>query len=167
MLSRTQSALQNLAIYGLGDVATSIADLLLLPIYTRFLSPEDYGVIAMLLMIEAVAKILFRWGVDTAFMRMYYDCPDQRRGSGWPARSSASCWPYGDAAAGRLARRRGSAAAFRRDARPLISLVILNTFVVGFYFIPLQVLRINEQSRTFIALVFARSVGTLLCVSSS
>src|SRR4029078_10897094 len=49
-----------------------------------------------------------------------------------------------------------------RENATLITLVILNTFVVGFYFIPLQVLRINEQSRTFIALVFGRSVGTLL-----
>ena len=31
----------------------------------------------MLLTIEAVAKIVFRWGVDTAFMRLYYDCADQ------------------------------------------------------------------------------------------
>jgi hypothetical protein len=53
---------------------------LLLPIYSRYLSPSDYGLIAMLLTVEAVTKIAFRWGVDTAFVRMYYDC-------------SSSCWP--------------------------------------------------------------------------
>ena len=77
MLDRIRNLFRNLAIYGFGDVATSIVSLLLLPIYTRYLTPSDYGVIAMLLTIEAVAKVLFRWGVDTAFMRLYYDCADQ------------------------------------------------------------------------------------------
>ena len=43
----------------------------------------------------------------------------------------------------------------------LIRLVIANTFVAGFYFIPFQVMRIGERSAQFIALVFARSAGTL------
>jgi O-antigen/teichoic acid export membrane protein len=77
VFSRIKNLFQNLAVYGLGDAATSIASLLLLPIYTRYLTPEDYGVITMLLMVEAVAKVTFRWGVDTAFMRLYYDCKDQ------------------------------------------------------------------------------------------
>ena len=63
---------------GRGDVATSIVSLLLLPVYTRFLTPSDYGVIAMLLTVEAGGKIIFRWGVDTAFIRLYYDCADQK-----------------------------------------------------------------------------------------
>src|SRR5262245_35725738 len=68
----------NLAVYGVGDVATNIVSFLLLPIYVRFLSPEDYGVISLLLTIEAASKILFRWGVDASFMRLYYDCRDER-----------------------------------------------------------------------------------------
>ena len=78
MLARITSLFRNLAIYGLGDVATSIVSLLLLPVYTRFLTPSDYGVIAMLLTVEAGGKIIFRWGVDTAFIRLYYDCADQK-----------------------------------------------------------------------------------------
>lgn len=165
MLARLKGLFRNLAVYGMGDVATSIASLLLLPVYTLYLSPEEYGVIAMFLIIEAVAKILFRWGVDTAFMRMYYDCPDraarQKLAStifgflltingtlllaGIVAAPWLSTWLLGGT-----------------DYAVLISLVILNTFVVGFYFIPLQVLRINEQPRTFISLVFSRSISTLL-----
>ena len=71
MFDRIKSLFRNLVIYGMGDVATSLVSLLLLPVYTRFLSPSDYGVIAMLLTVEAVAKVVFRWGVDTAFMRLY------------------------------------------------------------------------------------------------
>ncbi len=165
MLARLRNLFRNLAIYGAGDVAMSIVSLLLLPVYTRYLSPSDYGIIAMLLTIEAVAKILFRWGVDTAFMRMFYDCADA------PARQRLASTIFffllagngvlvlaGVASAGWL-----SATLFDTPAHALlIRLVILNTFVVGFYFIPFQVMRIGERSAQFISLVFARSASTLL-----
>ena len=165
MLDRIRNLFRNLAIYGFGDVATSIVSLLLLPIYTRYLTPSDYGVIAMLLTIEAVAKVLFRWGVDTAFMRLYYDCADQ------PARQrlastifffllavNGSLLAVGLLGAGWLSTRLFGSA----HEAILIALVIGNTFVVGLYFIPFQVLRIKEKSKQFIALVFARSAATLV-----
>ena len=39
-------------IYGLGDVATTIISFFLLPIYVRYLSPDDYGVLSLLLTTE-------------------------------------------------------------------------------------------------------------------
>ena len=165
MLGRIKNLFRNLAIYGLGDVATSVVSLLLLPVYTRYLTPSDYGVIAMLLTIEAVAKVLFRWGVDTAFMRLYYDCPDdtarQRLASTlffFLLAVNGSILLVGLLGAGWLSRMLFGSA----EHALLIGLVIANTFVVGQYFIPFQVLRITEQSRQFIALVFVRSAGTLV-----
>jgi O-antigen/teichoic acid export membrane protein len=165
VFDRIKGLFRNLAIYGLGDVATSLVSLLLLPIYTRFLTPADYGAIAMLLTVEAVAKVVFRWGVDTAFMRLYYDCTDQAArqrlastifffllvvngalvalvlpAAGWLSQHLLNTPTYG----------------------LLIVLVISNMFVAGFYFIPFQVLRIGEKSTQFVALVFARSAGTLV-----
>ena len=32
----------------------------------------------MLLSVEAVTKVLFRWGIDSAFLRLSYDCADDR-----------------------------------------------------------------------------------------
>ncbi len=78
MFAKAAGLFKNLAIYGLGDAATSAISFLLLPIYVRYLSPEDYGVIALLLTVEVAAKILFRWGVDASFMRFYYECRDER-----------------------------------------------------------------------------------------
>ena len=119
----------------------------------------------MLLTIEAVAKVLFRWGVDTAFMRLYYDCADQ------PARQrlastifffllavNGTLLTVGLLGASWLSTRLFGSA----HEAILIALVIGNTFVVGLYFIPFQVLRIKEKSKQFIALVFARSAATLV-----
>lgn len=165
MLERIRSLFRNLAIYGLGDAATSIVSLLLLPVYTAYLSPEDYGVISLLLIVEAVTKVLFRWGVDTAFMRLYYDASDQAARQ----RLASTLFFFLFAVNGALLLA-GIAAAPWLSVRLfdtprhalLVVLVIANMFVTGFYFMPFQVLRIQEQSKQFIALAFARSAGTLV-----
>jgi O-antigen/teichoic acid export membrane protein len=170
VLARIKDLFRNLAIYGLGDVATSVVSLLLLPVFTSYLSPADYGVITMLLTVEAVTKVLFRWGVDTAFMRLYYDCGDQ------PGRQRLASTIFfflaavnGTLLAGALLSLDwltphilGSEEAVA-GASPnvLIGLTLVNTFVTGFYFLPFQVLRIRGQSQQFIALAFTRSAGTI------
>ena len=47
----------NLAIYGVGDVAIQVVNFLLLSVYVRYLSPTDYGVLALLGSVEAVTKL--------------------------------------------------------------------------------------------------------------
>lgn len=156
---------KNLAIYGLGDVATSIVSFLLLPIYVRYLTPEDYGIISLLLTIEAVSKIVFRWGVDASFMRLYYDCPDQAARQGLAstiffflmALNGAFLLVFLAAAPSLASHLFGVP-----GQETLLRLVLLNTFVVGFYFIPFHVIRIHERSWQFIALSFSRSVGTII-----
>ena len=68
---------KQLAIYGAGDVAVSAVNLLLLPIYVRYLSERDYGVLGLLGAVEVVAKIFFRWGLDGSFMRFFYENDDE------------------------------------------------------------------------------------------
>ena len=165
MLSRLSALAKNFAIYGLGDVATNIVSFLLLPLYTRFLSPAEYGAISLLLTVEVVAKILFRWGVDASFMRFYYDCetePDRQR------LASTIFWF--------LAVVNGIILGLTLAAAPFVAthlfgvpgytlalvLQLINTFVVGFYFLPFHVLRIEGRSRQFSILTTTRSAATLV-----
>ncbi len=165
MLQRLKKLLKNLTIYGVGDVATSIVSFLLLPVYVRFLSPSDYGVIGLLLSAEVVTKIIFRWGVDAAFMRLYYDCTDHRSRQQLASTLfffllavDGSLLGVGLAVAPWL-----SLHLFGEPGHSLVlSLVLLNTFIIGFYFIPFHVLRIEEKAPQFIALTVSRSVATLL-----
>lgn len=164
LLTRVTNLFRQTMIYGMGSVATNVVSLLLLPIFTRYLTPSDYGVITMLLTIEAAAQVLFRWGVDTAFMRLYYDCADQR------ARQLLASTIFlflltmngavalgGIAGAGLLS----SLLFHNRAYTLLIQLVIANTFAGGFFFMPFQVMRIKEQPAQFVSLAFTQSAGTI------
>ncbi len=59
------------AVYAIGDIVTRGAALLLLPLYTRFLSPEDYGIVGVAEMIKQVLQMLLTLGATGIVIRFY------------------------------------------------------------------------------------------------
>src|SRR5919201_2288858 len=64
------------AIYGIGGLVSRIIAIFLLPLYTRYLTPSDYGAIETLIALTAVLTVLLRLGTQSAFFRFYFDSPD-------------------------------------------------------------------------------------------
>ncbi len=165
MVQKLRELSKNLAIYGLGDVAIQVVSFLLLSVYVRYLTKADYGVLALLGSVEAVAKLFFRWGLDGSFMRFWYDFDDERGRQ----RLSSTIFFFLLALNGVLLAMSVAVAPFL-SARLFgasgytlaLQLVLLNTFAIGFTFIPLHVLRIEKRAREFSALAFSRSASTLV-----
>jgi O-antigen/teichoic acid export membrane protein len=69
------------AIYGLGGLVQRIVAVLLLPLYTRYLNPSDYGAIEALVALSAVVITLLRAAIQNSFFRFYFDAEgdEQRR----------------------------------------------------------------------------------------
>jgi O-antigen/teichoic acid export membrane protein len=61
------------AIYGLGALVPRFIGLLLLPLYTRYLSPREYGVVETLLAASALAVMVLRGGISAGFFRYFFD----------------------------------------------------------------------------------------------
>ena len=51
--------------------------ILLLPLYTRYLTPADYGAVETLLALTAVLVTLLRGGIQSAFFRFWFDSPER------------------------------------------------------------------------------------------
>jgi O-antigen/teichoic acid export membrane protein len=64
------------AVYGLGGLVSRILAVLLLPLYTRYLSPSDYGKVETLIALTTVTGIALRMGITSAFFRFYFDSPE-------------------------------------------------------------------------------------------
>ena len=156
---------KQLAIYGAGDVAVSAVNLLLLPIYVQYLTERDYGVLGLLGGVEVVAKIVFRLGLDGSFMRFFLDQEDAaaRR------RLASTIFFFLLALNGVLLAASVAAAPwiarelFADDTAALpLRLVLLNTFAIGFTFLPFHVLRMEGRSAEFSLLALARSAATVI-----
>jgi O-antigen/teichoic acid export membrane protein len=63
-------------IYGLGGLVSRILAVLLLPLYTHYLSTSDYGKIETLVALVTVLAILLQLGISSAFFRYYFDAED-------------------------------------------------------------------------------------------
>ena len=79
MLARLQELLRHSAIYGLGSIVARVVAVLLLPLYTRYLSPSDYGLIETLVALSAVLTALVAQGMKSAFFRFYFDSAEPAR----------------------------------------------------------------------------------------
>jgi O-antigen/teichoic acid export membrane protein len=154
----------DLMIYGMGDVATTLVGFLLLYFFTLVLTTADYGALALLLTVELVMKIGFRWGVDASFMRLYYECQDQSDRQ----RLASTTFFF-------LALVNGTILALALAVSPPLAhhldlagyvlplrIVFINTFIGSFYFIPFHVMRIQGRPLQFSALTFSRSAATIL-----
>ncbi len=67
------------AIYGVGGLIARILAVVLLPLYTRYLTSSDYGAIGTLIALIAVLAVLLRLGTQSAFFRFYFDSKEPRR----------------------------------------------------------------------------------------
>ena len=60
-------------VYGLSTVVARLLNFLLLPFYTHFLSPGEYGIVTTLFAYIAFMNILYQYGMDQAYMRFAAD----------------------------------------------------------------------------------------------
>jgi len=165
MFNNVRRLCGQLAAYGTADVAILALNFLLLPIYTRVLSTREYGALALLLVCEAFFKPVSRWGLDNAFLRLYYDY-----------RSDDDRKTLAATIAGVLLILNGTLLLLLYVAAnplnellfaslefvPAYRLLVVNTFAGAFLFLPLNLLRIQERSRLFATLTFLRSFGTVV-----
>jgi len=143
----------------------SAVSFLLLPLYIRHLTKDDYGALALLGAFEALAKISFRWGLDGAFMRYYLDRADTDSLD----RLASTLFLFLLGASGLMAAL--ALAASEPIARMLfgalryllpLRLVLVNTFLLTFTFLPFHAMRMRGQAIAFSAFAFGRSSTTLL-----
>lgn len=75
---RSRGFVSHAATYAVGILVRRIVGFLMLPIYTRFLSPADYGVVGLLIFAVALLEPIFGARLGWAIPKFYFDAPDER-----------------------------------------------------------------------------------------
>jgi O-antigen/teichoic acid export membrane protein len=83
------------AIYGIGSISLKLIGFFLIPLYTRYLTPADYGIIAVTGTTISILSIIYPLALHSAVTRFYFlarDEEERRRTSGtiWIAMLSFS-----------------------------------------------------------------------------
>jgi O-antigen/teichoic acid export membrane protein len=72
MGSRLFELSRHTAIYGIGGLVSRFLAVLMLPLYTSYVSVGDYGRIELLMSVMAVAVVVIRGGANFGFIRFYF-----------------------------------------------------------------------------------------------
>ena len=73
-----QAFLKNSLIYTLGHLLTSGIAIFLLPIYTRYLSPAEYGVIDLFIVIAAIVNLTIALEISQGIARYYQEAKNEK-----------------------------------------------------------------------------------------
>ncbi len=65
--------IKNISIYSLGNILLTGISFILLPLYTRILSPSDYGQLELLYLIAGILVLLFGFNVSIGYGRIYFN----------------------------------------------------------------------------------------------
>ena len=158
---------KGVAIYGAGDAAIQVVKVLLVAVYVKggYLVEQDYGALALIVAFEMIARTISRWGLDGAFMRFFHEREEQ----GTLRRlTSTIAWFTLGAGAIVFAAALAASAAIGAELFPhptyvlAFRLMLINTFLMSLTYVPFHSMRLRNEATTYSALVFARSVGTVI-----
>jgi O-antigen/teichoic acid export membrane protein len=67
------------SIYGLANILDRAVSFLMLPVYTRFLTPSDYGTMELIHMTVTLMALTLGLGIEASVSRFYFDHEDIKR----------------------------------------------------------------------------------------
>lgn len=81
MARHIRELLGTTAIYSAGTLLTQFVSFLLLPLYTRYLKPADYGVLSLIVVVQSVLTLFSDLSISSAVFRFYHslETPEDRR----------------------------------------------------------------------------------------
>ena len=68
--------LKDSAVYGIGAVLSRLVGFVMIPVYTRVLTPSDYGVIETITRVADVFGLVMALGIAGSLQRFYSDAKD-------------------------------------------------------------------------------------------
>lgn len=167
VLTGVRAALRKLvgasAVYGLGSVLVRGLAFLLLPLYTRYLSPAEYGIVALAITCTVVLGLLYPLGLRGAVSRMWYEegSLEERR------ERIGTLWIAMVLAAGAMALALDRAGPWLAGVllpevpfHPYLRLAVWTAFLGVLGIVPLVLLQAQERPRAYVVLSVGTALGT-------
>jgi O-antigen/teichoic acid export membrane protein len=148
-------------IYGLGTILSKSVGFLMIPVYTRYLVPADYGVLELLDLVIFFSGIFAMMGISSAFFRFYVaaDSAEEKKTVASTALFSVVGISLLVLVLMQLLAEELSTAAFGNTAyAPLVRIVAFTLFFSNLTEVPLAYLRAQQRTVLFVIIGLIRTV---------
>ncbi|HEB41407.1 MAG TPA: hypothetical protein ENI08_00110 [Candidatus Dependentiae bacterium] len=139
-------------IYGLGNIAQSALSFILLPVYMRYFSPDEYGIISILFIVVSFTSMVASTGLMSALHRLYFTVEGKKRKKlvgttfTWYFVAGLILSGFMIMFAGNISRLLFKSAEYHREVR-LIGVFFLFSFPLE---IPFNILRLEKKSGSYV-----------------
>ncbi len=156
----------SLAAYQVADVVSKLIAVLLLPVYTRYISPSGYGTVELLANGVIFVSILIRFGMIEAFLRFHYTDSDQARREALARRAVSFLLITTTIAAAVLAAASGPLSRIVLGYRdvPIFLVAVLGLWSFTNLELAYGLLRVDERIRAY-AVASLTNVGLTIAIS--
>jgi O-antigen/teichoic acid export membrane protein len=156
----------SVAAYQLADIVSKCIAIFLLPVYTRYIKPADYGAVELLANLVIFVSIVVRFGMIEAFIRYYFSDEDGARRDALVRKSVGFLLVATTAVALAAALAAGPLSKLilsHRDTK-LFLLAVLGLWTFTNLELAYAILRVDERRRTY-ATATLLNVGMTITVS--
>lgn len=157
MFSELKKLAKHSGIYSLGNLSGHFLSFLLLPIYTRFLTPEQYGILAIITVFRTIYEKVINLGTQSSLVKTYFEVNSEDKRKvvistaflfvlGVSVTVTAACWLF----------REQFSVFFLNDQKfvHLFSLALLASLFFTIKTIPLATFRAREKSVVYSIFAF-------------
>jgi O-antigen/teichoic acid export membrane protein len=153
-------------IYSISNILTRAIGFLLIPLYTRYLTPDQYGIISIVTSLISFVSIFYNFGMSSTWSRFFFDFEDHSReqkvflgniilfiitvGLAFSALFSLFGKNIFEYFAPGI------------NFYPFIILAIWSSFFLNFFNIQLEIYRIRQQSFKYAGYSLIKFIGTVL-----
>ena len=158
MLSHLRRLATTGAAYTAASILSKLIAVALLPLYTRYLSPADYGAAEVMIVAVIAASIVIRFGVVEALLRFYYiadEDPDEVVRTGF---ASLFWTTTAGAAIALVFAEPISEALLDRPDEALARAAIGGLWVLTLYEYLIALLRVDERARDYFVFTLANTL---------
>lgn len=168
MLEFFRNLTRSSLIYGLGAAMGPIVGFFLLPIYTRYLTPSDYGILETLGTTTSIVTIFIIFGMDSSLFRFYFDSKDSHDQKRVLGTTTIFLWALAILVTAGLAANAGSVSQllFRQSGLGrILDVAFVSAAVAATLKIPMLVFRIQNQPARYATISLVQTLLTAsLCI---
>jgi O-antigen/teichoic acid export membrane protein len=153
-------------VYGSGYVTMAVVSFVLVPIYTRHLTPSDYGLLGLMLVLYGLMSQVYDLGFTNSVGRFFFDNSEEGAGlARMRTTSIAFLACFGGFLTAGLCLFAGTWSHLLTQTSShanLVRIVAFTLYAECLAIVPLTLIRMQERSRLFIAITVTRFAVTLM-----
>ncbi len=79
MFSTVKNVAKHSLIYGLGDMMTKLVAFILIPLYTHYITTDDYGALELINLCSYIVGFIIAMGISQSVVRFYFDFDEEEK----------------------------------------------------------------------------------------